>query len=350
MNVLVMGGNRYIGLQLVQELVEQGHAVTVLNSHEAPLPAGVKRVHGNRHTPGELERLLTPLRDSFDAVFDNTAYVPEHLAPMVAMFRGRVKHYVFTSSIAVYEMSLAQPVRENAEVGRDAASALYGAYAVGKVASEELLAHEFAQSGLPFTAMRVTHTCGPMSPAVTREPGTFRRLELGRPLLVAGKTEAMVHFVHTRDVARALVAVLGKGTAAGKIYNVAGQEFCSIANYMRLMAQAVGVEPQIITMPDDLPAQMRSPIVHWLEASRGSMVFSTERIRKELGWEPRFSLAEGLADSWAWFREGGRERYTYDFAEDDAILAEMKLREAAAGGDAPARTVQRDQLNSLKNM
>lgn len=350
MNVLVMGGNRYIGLRLVHELVEQGHTVTVLNSHEVPLPNGVRRLHGDRHAPGELERLLKPLRDSFDAVFDNTAYVPGHLAPMIELFRGRVKHFVFTSSIAVYEMALAQPVTEDAEVAHDAASALYGAYAVGKVACEELLAREFAANGLPFTALRVTHTCGPMSPAVTREPGTFRRIELGRPLLIAGKTEAMVHFVHTRDVARALVAVLGKPVAAGRIYNVAGREFSSIVNYMRLMAQAVGVEARIVTMPDDLPAQMRSPIVHWLEASRGSMVFATDRIRQELGWEPRFSLAEGLADSWAWFREGGRDRYEYDFDSDDEILAELERRGGGADCDMPSRTVQREQLNTLSNM
>lgn len=350
MNVLVMGGNRYIGLQLVYELVEQGHTVTVLNSHEVPLPDGVRRLHGDRHAPGELERLLKPLRDTFDAVFDNTAYVPGHLAPMIELFRGRVKHFVFTSSIAVYELALAQPVTEDADVGRDPAIALYGAYAVGKVACEELLAREFAASGFPFTALRVTHTCGPMSPAVTREPGTFRRIELGRPLLIAGKTEAMVHFVHTRDVARALVAVLGKPIAAGRIYNVAGREFSSIANYMRLMAQAVGVEARIVTMPDDLPAQMRSPIVHWLEASRGSMVFATDRIRQELGWEPRFSLAEGLADSWAWFREGGRDRYEYDFASDDEILAELERRGGGADCDMPSRTIQREQLNTLSNM
>lgn len=41
-----MGGNRYIGLQLVNVLVEQGHEVTVLNSHEAPLPAGPSYIAG----------------------------------------------------------------------------------------------------------------------------------------------------------------------------------------------------------------------------------------------------------------------------------------------------------------
>lgn len=350
MKVFVMGGNRYIGLQLVHELVEQGHEVTVLNSHEAPLPAGVTRLHGLRHEPGTLERLLTPLRDSFDAVFDNTAYTPEHLEPMIALFRGRVQHFVFTSSIAVYEMAAAQPVEERAALGRDASTALYGAYAAAKVACEELLAREHAASGFPFTTLRVAHTCGPMSPAVTREPGTFRRLELGRPLLIAGKTEAMVHIVHTRDAARAMVAVLGKAQAVGRTYNVAGKQFSSIVNYLRLMAGAVGVEPEIVTMPDDLPAHMRSPIVHWLEASRGSMVFSIERARAELGWEPKFSLAEGLADSYAWFCDGGREKYEYDFAGDDEILAEIARRGGVPQADGPSRTVLRSQLNSLKDL
>lgn len=350
LKVLVMGGNRYIGLQLVHELVEQGHDVTVLNSHEAPLPAGVVRLHGQRHEPGTLERLLGPLRDSFDAVFDNTSYTPEHLEPMIDLFRGRVQHFIFTSSIAVYEMALAQPVEETAPLGRDAATALYGAYAAAKVQCEERLAREHAENGFPVTTLRVAHTCGPMSPAVTREPGTFRRLELGRPLLIAGKTEAMVHIVHTRDAARALVAVLGKPHAAGQVYNVAGKQFSSIANYLRLMAAAVGVEPEIITMPDDLPAQMRSPIVHWLEASRGSMVFSIARTRAELGWEPKFSLAEGLADSYEWFRSGGRETYEYDFATDDDILAEIARRGGIAAQQGPARTVLRSQLDTLENL
>lgn len=350
MKVLVMGGNRYIGLQLVWELAEQGHEVTVFNSHEADLPPAVRRIHGRRHEPGELRRLLSPLRDSFDAVFDNTAYVAEHLAEMIDLFRGRVLHYVFTSSIAVYELAAAQPIDEGGAVGRDAATALYGAYAAGKVACEELLAQEFADGGLPFTAMRVAHSCGPMSPAVTREPGTFRRLELGRPLLIAGKTEAMVHFIHTRDVARALVAVLGKDIAAGQIYNVAGKQFSSIAGYMQLMGEAVGATPEIIVMPDDLPVEMRSPIVHWLEASRGGMVFSIDKARRDLDWEPQLSLADGLADSYRWFREGGRDRYEYDFTADDEILAEIARRGGPGSSNRPERTVFRAQLDTLQGM
>lgn len=349
MKVLVMGGNRYIGVQLVQELVRQGHDVTVLNSHEAPLPEGVRRLHGQRHEPGALEALLLPLRNDFDAVFDNTAYLPAHVAPMIDIFRGRVKHFVFTSSIAVYEPADVLPIDESGHVGRDAETALYGAYAAGKVQCEELLASEFEKNGLPFTSLRVAHSCGPMSPAVTREPGTFVRLEQGRPLILAGKVDATVHFIHTRDVARALCAVLGKEAAAGQIYNIAGKQFSSIVGYMRSMARAVGVEPEILVMPTDLPAHLRSPIVHWLEATIGSMVFSIEKARRELDWEPQLSLQEGLADSYAWFRNGGRERYNYDFTADDEILAEIERRGGLGGADASARILQREQF-SLKNL
>ena len=348
MKALIMGGNRYIGLQLVNVLVEQGHEVTVLNSHETPLPAGVRRLHGNRHEQGVLENVLGPLRDEFDAVFDNTAYTPEHLTPMIELFRGRVEHFVFTSSIAVYEMAMAQPVLETDTVGRNAATALYGAYAAGKVHCEELLAREFSSNGLPFSSMRITHTCGPMSPAVTREPGTFKRLEEGRPLVIAGKTEAMVHFIHTRDAARGLAAVLGKEAAKGQIYNIAGKQFSSIENYMRLMAKVVGVEPDIVRMPDDMPAEFRSPIVHWLEATRGGMVFSIDKARADLSWEPQFTIEQGLADSYSWFCNGGREKYDYDFSEDDRVLTEIARR---GGGkvDGPARAIDREQFR-LKNM
>jgi len=44
MRVLVLGGNRYIGLSLVRELARCGFEVTVANSHETELPPGVRRI------------------------------------------------------------------------------------------------------------------------------------------------------------------------------------------------------------------------------------------------------------------------------------------------------------------
>jgi nucleoside-diphosphate-sugar epimerase len=46
--VLVLGGNRYIGMRLLFELAARGHDVTVLNSHVADMPDGTRRLHGDR--------------------------------------------------------------------------------------------------------------------------------------------------------------------------------------------------------------------------------------------------------------------------------------------------------------
>ena len=89
MRALVTGGNRYIGLHLLHELVRRGHDVTVVNSHEAAIPPEVRRIHCDRRVPGALAEVLAPRRDDFDIVYDNTAYDVADLRPMVELFTGR---------------------------------------------------------------------------------------------------------------------------------------------------------------------------------------------------------------------------------------------------------------------
>ncbi|HEX4904147.1 MAG TPA: NAD-dependent epimerase/dehydratase family protein, partial [Acidimicrobiales bacterium] len=160
MRVLVTGGNRYIGLHLVFELARRGHDVTIANSHEAAMPDGARRIHVDRTQPGALLEALGPHRDEFDVVFDNTAYAIPDLEPMIELFAGRVQHFVFTSSVAVYKRSFIQPVLETHPTHAMDDHDPRKAYGVGKVQCEQHL----LSSGLPVTALRVTHTIGPKSP------------------------------------------------------------------------------------------------------------------------------------------------------------------------------------------
>lgn len=321
MRVLVMGGNRYIGLHLVFELARRGHEVTVMNSHEAAMPEGAVRLHGDRTVPGTIERVLGPHRDAFDAVFDNTAYTLADLEPMVALFAGRVRHFVFTSSAAAYRRNYVQPVLETHRTHDPADEDPRKAYGVGKVRCERYLRGLFETDGFPATSLRVSHTLGPKSPLVTRDPIFFRRLELGRPVLVPGDGFAMVHLVHVNDVARAMASLLGNDRVAGEIYNVAGTEVTSIVGAVHLMARAVGVSPTIVHVPQEIARPRRPPLVHWGEAVMGGTVLSVDKALAHLDWRPEFGLEDGYADSYRWFAEGGRDRYEYDFSADDEVLA-----------------------------
>ena len=323
MRVLVTGGNRYIGLDLVFELARRGHEVTVINSHLAPLPPGAHRIHADRRVPGELERALESHRDAFDVIFDNTAYVPADVVPMLELFRGRVAHYVFTSSQAVYRRSFVQPIREDFRRHAPDDPDPRKAYGVGKVQCEDLLLGEWRASRFPATCLRVGHTLGPRSPQATRDPAFFARLESGRPILIPGDGFAALQLVHIQDVARFMAALVGNEKALGECYNVSGGEVTSIVGVVHLIARAMGVKPILVEVPMDLARKQRPPLVHWGEALTGSALLSIEKGLHDVDWTPRFSIEDGYRDSYEWYRREGRAQYTFDFAADDALLAEL---------------------------
>lgn len=322
MKVLVLGGNRYIGLHLVFELARRGHQVTVLNSHIAPLPEGAGRLHGDRRVPGVLTEVLTPRRDDFDVVFDNTAYEVSDLEPLVELFRGRVRQFVFTSSVAVYRRSDIQPVTEAFAVYEEARNPMQ-AYGVGKVRCERYLLGAYDSDRFPATSVRVTHTVGPHSPLASREPSFFARLEEGRPILIPAEGFPFVHLIHVDDVASLMASLVGNAAVVGQVYNVAGAEVSSIAGCIRLMARAVGVEAKIKSVPIEMARRLNPPLVHWGEGVTGGAIFSIDKALHEIDWRPRFGLEEAYRDSYRWFATEGRSRYEFDFSRDDDILARL---------------------------
>jgi nucleoside-diphosphate-sugar epimerase len=323
MKVLVTGGNRYIGLDLVFELARRGHDVTVVNSHVAPLPDGARRIHADRRIPGEFEKALRPHRDAFDVVFDNTAFVPADIEPMIELFRGHVQHYVFTSSQAVYRRSFVQPLKEDSRRHAPDDTDPRKAYGVGKVQIEDLLRKEWRSNAFPTTSLRVGHTLGPRSPQPTRDPAFFARLEAGRPILIPGDGFAAMQLVHINDVARFMASLIGNDRVRGEAYNVSGAEVTSIVGVMHLIAKAMGVQARIVEVPMEIARTRRPPLVHWGEAIAGTALLSIDKGLSHVDWKPRFGIEDGYRDSYAWYDKEGRSKYEFDFSADDALLAQL---------------------------
>ncbi len=321
MRVLVLGGNRFIGSRLVSELHRQGHEVTVFNSHATDLPPGVRRLHGDRREPGVIGSVLGDHRDEFEAVFDNTAYGVPDLAPLVELFRGHIAHFVFTSSIAVYRPSDIQPISEDFPVTDDDGRNVYGRYGAGKMRCEDYLFAEHQRDGFPATSIRVCHTCGPHNNVAVREPAYFARLEQRRPILIPGDGFTSLHFVHVDDVAALMVSVLGNERAAGQAYNAAGPEVVSIVGWVRLLAEVVGVEPQLMHLPIERVRSVPQPLIPWREWEIGGMSFSTGKALAELEWSARYGVKAAFEDAYRWFSTGGREEYKFDFSVDEEVLA-----------------------------
>lgn len=323
MRVLVTGGNRYIGRDLVFELARRGHDVTVINSHEAPLPDGARRIHADRRVPGAFEAALHDRRDDFDVIFDNTAYVPADLEPMVALFAGRVSQYVFTSSQAVYRRSFVQPIHEHFRRHAPDDPDPRKAYGVGKVQCEDYLLNEWQRSGFPATCLRVGHTLGPRSAEPTRDPAFFARLEAGRPILVPGEGFAAMQLVHINDVARCMASLVGNDRVRGEAYNVSGAEVASVVGVIHLIARAMGVTARIVNVPMDVARRQHPPLLHWGEALTGSAMLCIDKVLRDTDWRPRFGIEDGFRDAYQWWVREGREKYQFDFTREDELLAEL---------------------------
>jgi nucleoside-diphosphate-sugar epimerase len=323
MRALVTGGNRYIGLDLVFELARRGHEVTVVNSHEAPLPEGARRIQCDRTQEGALAAALAPHRDDVDAIFDHTAYRPAEMAPLIELFAGRVQHYVFTSSQAVYRRSYVQPLRETSRRHAPDNADPRAAYGVGKVQCEDELFRLWETERLPATILRVGHTLGPRSAVAARDPMLFARIEAGRPVLIPAEGFAALSLVHTKDVARLMASLLGNETVKGEAYNVTSAEVTTIVGVIHLVARAMGKSAQIVEVPMPIARRQNPPLLHWGEGTGGSAILSIEKALADIDWRPELGIEAGYRDSYEWYLREGRARYEFDFSGDDALLAEL---------------------------
>ena len=323
MRALVTGGNRYIGLDLVFELARRGHEVTVVNSHEAPLPGGARRIVCDRTQPGALAAALAPHRDAFDVIFDHTAYHPSDTAPLIELFAGRIRHYVFTSSQAVYRRSYVQPLREHFRRHAPDNPDPRSAYGVGKVQCEDHLLGLWERDRLPVTILRVGHTFGPRSPVATRDPAFFARIESGRPILIPGEGYAALSLVHVKDVARLMASLIGNEAVKGQAYNVSGAEVTTIVGVVHLVARAMRMSAKVVEVPIEIARRQTPPLLHWGEGLNGAAMLSIDKALRDIDWTPEFGIEDGYRDSYDWYVREGRGRYEFDFTRDEALLAQI---------------------------
>lgn len=252
MQVLLIGGTRFIGHYLALRLVAQGRRVTVLNRGITADGLGprVERLRADRGSE-EFDNALAGRR--FDAVVDFAAYQPSDVERAVRVLRGKVGHYLFISTGQVYlvKESCPRPARESDFEGRiarrpDEVEALEEwSYGVRKRECEEVLVH-----ATDFISTRVR------IPMVNGERDYYRRLESylwrlldGGPLLVPDGGPEVCRHVYGLDVADFLASSLGDARLFGRAFNVAQWEAPHLSDLLGLLAEAFGAPDRRVPVP-----------------------------------------------------------------------------------------------------
>ncbi len=289
MNVLVIGGNRFVGILATWRLLAAGHRVSLFNRGRLADPFGdrVERLRGDRKT--DLEGLVGARR--FDAVIDLAAYTGEDGRRAAEVFGDRVGHYLMVSTGQVYlvRQDAPRPSRERDYDGPlipppappDLADWEYG---IGKRDAEDALAAA-ARAGFPATRVRIPMVNGELD-YFRRAEGYLWRLLDGGPVLVPDGGAHPVRHVYGGEVARFLVEVLGRAETFGEAYNLAQEETPSLRDLLGRLRRLLGSRAEFVDISSAALSGEGADVVSVSPFSGRWMSFlDPSRARDELGFQ-----------------------------------------------------------------
>jgi 2'-hydroxyisoflavone reductase len=302
MQILVLGGTRFVGRHIVEAARLQGHAVSVFSRGLTPLPwDDVEHLTGDRES-GD----LTALRErEWDACIDVSCYVPEHARAAAELLAERVARYVFISTASVYDIAGATgPIAETAllhavpEREQDVAPPVL--YGTRKVACELAVERALPERTL---ILRPCIVAGPYDPT-NRFTWWVERVARGGEVLGPDRPDAPVQLIDARDLAQFATAQVAAGAAG--IFNVCDLP-ATFGELVDACRSSTGSDAAVMWVPErallEHGVEPFTELPLWLDDDpehRAFYTFSSARARAA-GLVTR-PLAETARDTWEWLR------------------------------------------------
>ena len=320
MRILVTGGAGYIGSVVTRELVQAGHQVIVYDNlrrgHRQALPGEAELCIGDVGERTALEAVFR--RQTIDAVMHFAALIevgesmkaPERyfrnntastLTLLEAMLENRVNRFVFSSTAALYGSPDRTPIEETDQL-RPA-----NVYGESKYLVERVLDWLEQTRGLRYASLRYFNAAGAAGPDLGEDHQPESHL-IPLVLKVAlGQRESIAiygtdyptpdgtcirDYIHVADLASAhLLALDALGHHSRLVYNLGNGLGFSVRKVIDVARRVTGHPIPAV----DSPRRPGDP---------ATLVASSEKIRRELGWRPKFPDLESIvATAWEWHRK-----------------------------------------------
>lgn len=321
MTVLVTGGAGYIGSHMVLRLIDAGQNVVVLdnlatgfdwavdgraklvvgNAGDIDLVAGIIAEHGVDaiiHFAGSVvvpESVVDPLK----YYRNNTAVSRSLLEAAVA---GGVKHFIFSSTAAVYGMTGLGPVSEDVQLDP------LSPYGKSKLMTEMMLADVAAAHPITYGVLRYFNVAGadPGGRSGQSTAGATHLIKVAVQAALGQRDKVGIFgtdfptpdgtgvrdYIHVTDLAEAHALLLGylrRGGASATMNCGYGQGF-SVREVIQTVRDVTGVD----IVADELPRRAGDP---------AAVVAKADRVRDVLGWVPKHDQLPGIVgDAVRWER------------------------------------------------
>ena len=260
MQILILGGTRFVGRHLAAALSSRGHEVTIFHrgTTEPPGLAQTEHVHGDRDH--DLDRLG---ERRFDAVVDTSAYVPSNVESAIAQLRGRTGRYLLISTVSVYEEPEDGRVDESSARatlpdGASVTEMVPETYGALKALCEDRVVATFGERA---TVVRPGLVVGPYDPTdrFTYWPVRFAE---GGEILVPANPQRATQFIDARDLADFCVGLLEKNISGA--YNaISPPGALTFGDVFGACAGAVRNDARMVWAEDDF--LVRHEVGPWIE-------------------------------------------------------------------------------------
>jgi NAD dependent epimerase/dehydratase len=311
--VLVTGAGGFIGSHLVELLVREGHEVRALvryngrddRGHLDRLPDEVKRsveVHrGDLKDPeavrkavadrawvfhlGALIAIPYSYENPLDVVQTNVVGTTHVLD--AARSNPSLERVVLTSTSEVYGTAQFVPITESHPLRGQSP------YAATKIGADALGESYHRAFELPVAILRPFNTFGPRQSARAIIP-TIISQALTRSKVRLGSLDPRRDLTYVKDTAAGFLAIAGCDAAVGRVVNIGRGEDLTIGELVEKIAALLG---RPIPIEAD-PARIR-PVA----SEVGQLLAGTTLARDLMGWTPKYTLDQGLAETIEWVRD-----------------------------------------------
>jgi len=322
---LVTGGTGFTGSHLVRRLLERGHTVGVLDNARGLFWDELER-SGARLTLGSVtdRELIHTLVPEYEVIFHVAAVFRGVNLPhrvywevnvegtrllLEAAFKNKIRRFIYCSTEGVHGHIKDPPADETAPI------APKDYYQYSKWEGEKVV-QEYMRLGLPAVILRPTAIYGPGDPE--RFFLIFKRVKTGVfPIFGSGKVT--YHPLYIDSLSDAFELAMTRDEALGQSYIIADEDYISIENLVKEVARVMKVDlrvPHFPFWPLHLaaaaceavckPLGLTPPLFRrradWYRQNRA---FRIDKARRELGYQPKIGLREGLTRTYAWYREQG---------------------------------------------
>jgi len=298
--LLVIGGTKFIGRNLVDELLKRAQFEITLfnrgqtNSHLFP---NVNKIKGDRGT-SDIKQLGN---QQWDYVIDLSSYYPNNLeATLEVLNTNQIKRYVYISTVSVYD------IQSKLETLHDETKAIkacspdqevdpsWGSYGERKAECERIL----QKSDLDYLILRPSITYGPHD-HTDRFYYWLYQVGKGKPIMRPQNHHTLGSYTYVKDLVNIIVYAL-MIQEHSNIYNIVSHSEISIGQIIDYASEILQIRPRIIDAPSEFITKNNikaySDIPLWLDSNWHT--FSNEKMKQDFNIpmiEFKSSMQETLA-------------------------------------------------------